>query len=162
MKRGLSEMVGYVLLIGMGITLALLVFFWLRQQVPAPKEFCPEDLSIQIYNKSCNNNQMTIIVKNTGLFDIDGIIAKANYIGQGKTPIENLKYLGGGTIDDKEKGVVYFNILDDNRSLIPDEKQSLSFEPEDNIFSFSVQAFIIKDKLRVLCDNAIVEEEILC
>jgi len=75
-KRGVETLIAWVLLVGLGITLAALVTNWaignVKQFKPGESAdidlYCP-DLSINI-NSTCH-------IKNTGLFGVDKIIIQA-------------------------------------------------------------------------------------
>ncbi|MCX6748191.1 MAG: hypothetical protein NT076_01155 [Candidatus Pacearchaeota archaeon] len=75
-KRGLSEIVGYVLLIVIAISLSLLVYTWLKNQVPKEEKACPENLALSIQSYNCLGNHLQVIIKNNGLFDINGFLAR--------------------------------------------------------------------------------------
>ena len=76
-KRGISELVSYVLLITLAIAIAGGVFVWLKYEaIPPAKEECP-DVNIILLNDTCYNNaggqgNITFWIKNNGNFDIDG------------------------------------------------------------------------------------------
>jgi len=80
-KKAISVMVSFVLLIGISVALAGLVYTWLKfyVQKPLPEEACPE-VSIIIYNYTCNLSQrsITLNVQNRGLFNVSGFMAKMN------------------------------------------------------------------------------------
>ncbi len=75
-KKGVETLIAWVLLVGLGITLAALVTNWaignVKQFKPSESAdidlYCP-DLSINI-NSTCH-------IKNTGLFGVDKIIIQA-------------------------------------------------------------------------------------
>lgn len=80
-KKGVSVIVGYVLLIVIAMSLSILVYAWLKSYVLAPEEPCPEGVSLIISNFSCDNNLEKIIYitfENHGKFTIDGFIARAS------------------------------------------------------------------------------------
>lgn len=158
-------MVAYVLLIGIGITLALIVFFWLKQQVPNPQEFCPSDIAVNLEDYRCpeTSSEISIDLRNMGLFDIRGIVVKANYIGEGKNPISQMVYLGLETPEgeeenslDRARGIAY-------ETIAPGEiEENLRFyyDSEKNLYGISIQPFIMKENKIVLCDEAIIKQDI--
>ena len=75
-KRGVETLIAWVLLVGLGITLAALVTNWAIGNV---KQFKPsESADIDLYcpDLSININS-TCYIKNTGLFGVDKIIIQA-------------------------------------------------------------------------------------
>lgn len=78
-KRGISIIIGYVILITIAISLSVLVFNWLRFYVsPETEETCPEGVSLIIQDYSCANQKLNITLKNKGLFNISGFILRVH------------------------------------------------------------------------------------
>ncbi len=73
-KKGVSIMVGYLLLVVFVIIISVLVYTWLKSYVPAESIGCPEGVSISLddYYLDCDNKQLNITVKNTGRFNYLG------------------------------------------------------------------------------------------
>lgn len=90
-KRGLSEMVGYVILITIGIVMGLLVYQWLKTYVPVEKLECPDGVSMIIDSVTCSSsNTITIKLTNTGLFDIYGINARISNKGDDEIATDSI------------------------------------------------------------------------
>lgn len=77
-KKGISEIVSYVLLIAIAIGISIAVYSFLYLYVPKEKIRCPEDISIQVkdyscfFNTSSNNNGFIILkLSNNGLYAFD-------------------------------------------------------------------------------------------
>ena len=75
-KRGVSEVVSYVLLILVAVTISTLLFYFLNLYVPKEKPECKNGINIIITDLNCtytsaNNNDLTLTLQNTGLFKID-------------------------------------------------------------------------------------------
>ncbi len=74
-KRGISEVVGYSLLIVVALTMSVMVYSFLKAYVPKDKPECQEGISIIIESLNCTNNgaenNLSLILQNTGLFKID-------------------------------------------------------------------------------------------
>jgi hypothetical protein len=77
-KKGVSEMVSYVLLVIIAIGLGALVFTYLQVYVPKDKTICPEDTAISIESYSCNytssanpKSNLSLTLSNKGLFTIN-------------------------------------------------------------------------------------------
>ena len=82
-KRGISELISYVLLITLAIAIAGGTFIWLKYiAVPPAKEECPPEVNVIILNDTCYNKcinpptvypgNITFWIKNNGNFDVDG------------------------------------------------------------------------------------------
>tara|TARA_Y100000310_G_C20600636_1_gene772829 strand:- start:821 stop:1300 length:480 start_codon:yes stop_codon:yes gene_type:complete len=81
-KRALSNIIAYVLLIGITISLSVLVFNWLRFYVGDSEEIqCPSGVSLIIDDYSCfkgDAGNLSISLKNNGLFTIEGYILRVH------------------------------------------------------------------------------------
>ena len=79
-KKGISIMIGYVLLVSAMIVMALIVFQWLKTYVPTEDLECPGDVSLSITDGTvCETNILKVEVKNTGLFNVNGYIIRGTY-----------------------------------------------------------------------------------
>ena len=81
-KKGLSNMVAYVLLITITIALSVLVYNWLQFYVGASDlEECPDGVNLVIQNYTCSkghNGNVNVTLKNKGLFEVDGFILRVH------------------------------------------------------------------------------------
>ncbi len=81
-KKGLSNMVAYVLLISITIALSALVYNWLRFYVGESDIIeCPDGVNLIIQNYSCSSGSdgsLNVTLKNKGLFNSDGFIIRVN------------------------------------------------------------------------------------
>jgi hypothetical protein len=80
-KRAISEVVSYVLLIILSLSLAVFVFNWLRGFVPSMNEAkCPDGISLiirdQYYDQDSRN--LTLTIQNRGRFSADGFYVRVN------------------------------------------------------------------------------------
>lgn len=68
-KKGISELISYVLLITLALAMAGGVYAYLRfyAENPLPEEQC-DGISVAIVEYSCQDGEMTITIKNTGRF----------------------------------------------------------------------------------------------
>ena len=80
-KRGVSVIIGYVLLVSMAVALSVLVYNAIMLSIPGEAiEGCPDGAGLSIVDVRCDKVSRTLnfSVKNTGLFDVDGFVAKVN------------------------------------------------------------------------------------
>jgi hypothetical protein len=77
-KNALSNVVGYVLLISVTMSISVLVFGWLRFYVSESDiETCPDSVSIIIENYTCPTTpSFNVTLKNKGLFKVDGYVLR--------------------------------------------------------------------------------------
>ncbi|MBI4116993.1 hypothetical protein HY449_04595 [Candidatus Pacearchaeota archaeon] len=78
-RRGISTTIEYVLFISLAITMSLIVYVWLKSYIPKDALECSDGVSIllQSYDYKCDLNRLTLNLKNSGRFDIDGYYIKA-------------------------------------------------------------------------------------
>ncbi len=82
-KKGVSPIIGYVLLIVGVLISSALVFVWLKTYVPQETVECPAEASLFIKNIECSKYESTgaielrLGIKNNGLFNLDGFFIHA-------------------------------------------------------------------------------------
>src|SRR3989344_5698760 len=85
-KRGISEMISYVMLIIIAVALAVLVFNYLEVFVPKDKPKCSDDISLIIKELSCKisgeNTNVAIKLENKGLFNVDSVYIRLGAKGR--------------------------------------------------------------------------------
>ncbi len=156
-KKGLSEVVGYVLLIAIAIALSVLVYSFIKSYLPKQTNSCPEGVSIIITDYKCDNinKQINITIQNKGLFDIDGFLLKAS--NDSNLPAKSLDYINstGGT----SSGIVYF---DKNFDLVmkPNEKynQTFSYLEQGLINKIQIIPFKLYKGESLICGKAQVTQ----
>ncbi len=124
-KKGVETLIAWVLLVGLGITLAALVTNWaignVKQFKPSESAdidlYCP-DLSINI-NSTCH-------IKNTGLFGVDKIIIQAGStskvtLSPRLLPGEVRQY--GGITGCQSKSYIPVTINEEGRDVACSEKK---------------------------------------
>ena len=78
-KKGVSVVIGYILLISFAVVISTIVYQWLKSYVPSESLECPEGVSIFIkeYTYDCSGNTLSITLKNNGRFDLTGYYIRA-------------------------------------------------------------------------------------
>jgi len=86
-KKGLSIMIGYVLLIAGAIAMGAVVFMWMKSYVPTDTQECDDGVSILVKEYECITDNgiinLNITLKNTGRFSIEGFFIRASSTGDG-------------------------------------------------------------------------------
>ena len=81
-KRALSNVIAYVLLISITLSLSVLVYGWLRFYVSeSDVEECSDNVNIIIKSYTCssgNDGNLTVTLKNKGLFTVDGYVLRVH------------------------------------------------------------------------------------
>ena len=78
-KKGVSIMVGYVLLISVGLIMGVMVYQWLKTYVPNETLECPDGVSVLVEETECSNGALELTLKNNGLFNIYGYYIRATF-----------------------------------------------------------------------------------
>ena len=78
-KKGVSEMIGYVLLVSLAIVMAGLLYAWLSGWIPKDIPDCPEGTSLMVkdYTYDCTNQRIFLTIANNGRFGVGGYFIKA-------------------------------------------------------------------------------------
>ncbi len=163
-KKGVSAIVGYVLLISFGIVMGLIVFAYLKTYTPKDALACPEGTSIFLKTYNCENGVLNITIKNNGRFNFSGYFIKgANSSTQEVATIDLSKNF---TDQNKTLGNVVLFSLQNTNLMGPDIEMNGSFNLNQNL---SMIEFIPirfqgegKNLKMVSCGNAKIQEEISC
>lgn len=83
-KKGVSLMVGYVLLVTLAVVMGIIAYNWMKTYTPRSATECPDGVSILIKNYSCQNNMFNLTLKNNGRFNISGYLIK---VGNSTEPV---------------------------------------------------------------------------
>ena len=153
-KKAVSEMIAYVLLIVIAMSLSILVYAWLKGYIFKPEKICPDGVSLTIENIVCdtttNPKTITLILRNNGLFDIEGFTARVK--------------------EDATKPAGYYLKLNDDRAinfdiqLEPNKNSQITFNypkkiiagtetPLTQIQKIEIQPIVIDEKSTILCEN---------
>lgn len=163
-KKGLSEIVGYVILVVIAVSLAVLVYNWLKLQLPQEKPQCSENLGLIIKEMKCNAETDTInlTLSNKGFFNIEGVNIRIANETNG-APAHVLTQTAEGEINNE--GYFYFEpALQPNLNL----KQEYSYAQHNKIRKIQIIPFIYEKKIGsnkqqiVLCSNSKIVEDISC
>ena len=140
-KKGLSNLVAYVLLIVITLALSVTVYNWLKVYVSEPEvETCSDDVNIILASYSCVGDNLNITLKNKGLFEVDGYI------------------LRGHNRSDARAGIYLIEEL--NVSIPPGGEYFKEYDVGgvvDNITFLEVQPFMIEDD-KVRCSSYLFQK----
>ncbi|VVB80261.1 Uncharacterised protein [uncultured archaeon] len=157
-KRAVSEIVAYVLLISISLSLAGMVYVWLKDYVPSENGLaeCEENVGLVIrdYNYSCATKSLNLTIENKGLFDVDGYIIRVNNL--------TLAKLGLYTLNRTGKPLAAGEVYSDYYSLVNQTDEI----PHKNISGYltfvDVQPFLKKNGKNVYCSNYISKQSLSC
>jgi hypothetical protein len=153
-KKGVSAVVGYVLLIIIAISLSIPVYYWMQKQLPGEPPECPDGAALSVKNYYCDGDFINFTLKNNGLFSVDGFILKiANT--SGGLAVYTLK------IGDNPENL-FKDESNNIRALKPGNETKegkFSYTYYNQITKFEIEPFIWEDDI-VLCDSALLSQEV--
>ncbi len=174
-KRGVSEIIGYILLIAIVVVISIFVFQWLKSYVPQSALKCPDGTAVSVpeYAYDCTNNILNFTLQNQGTFTIDGyFIHASNDSTQVIAKIDLTSYYMGDKNNQTSGGILF--------GLYPIEPGQ-SESSNDNTFNLNLNFPIIaigtlkkieiipmkyveyKDKKRLAsCGDAKISVPIVC
>jgi len=158
-KKGVSEMVGYALLVALALSIALLVYAWLKAYTPGNVENCPEDIALILADVVCNPSSklINITLQNKGLFNVNGFYLKAS--NTSGIPIYNLKNVSGANDEIFLKGVVRTGAFKSNDLQL----HILNYSYIKLITAIEIEPFVTNDQNEdILCSKAAITEPVNC
>ncbi|MCW8966365.1 MAG: DUF4215 domain-containing protein [Candidatus Pacearchaeota archaeon] len=79
-KKGISIMIGYILLITGAVVMSAIVYNWMKTYVPTESVDCPDGVSMFVSDSSCvrfgDNYQLRLDIRNNGRFSIGGFFIR--------------------------------------------------------------------------------------
>ena len=162
-KKGLSEVVGYVLLIAIAVSMSVIVYYFLHSYIPKPStNDCPSGMSIIIsdYNCDLTNKNINLTLQNKGLFDIDGFLIRASTTNDNSSiPSKELSY-NNGTADTKTAVMYFDNLID--ATLHPSQRFSriYSYSDYSDINKLQIIPFKLYKGQNLLCGEAQITQNV--
>jgi len=153
-KKGISEIVGYVLLVLIAISLSSFVFFYLKTYLPKEKPVCPDDISLIVQGYSCSPAQINLTLLNKGLFSVDAAYLRIGPVGSRVKQQINQNDL-------------FFGVIEGQKGLIPGKAFSKVYTSQSitsGTLELEVQpaVFTGKGDELALCDKAVITQTINC
>lgn len=170
-KKGLSVVVGYVLLIVFGIALALMVFTNLKTFIPSQSLSCPDGVSIFLkdYSYNCTTGALNLTLENNGRFLMQGyIIYGATSSGAvANTSLSSYFEPKGSTgYTPTNSNKIYFDLNNLTEGINPGSTVNHFFQLNKKIFSIRILPLRIQDsgstEKNVACGNAQITENLVC
>lgn len=158
-KKGLAEIVAYVLLIVFAVSISALVYGWLRGTIPKAETTCPEAVSIEIsgYSHEVNGEKYLFInITNCGLFSINGLSFTLKEDGK----LCNINELTCEDIDplcsQQANKIVFGSIL--NQSQV--KPIGIRYSECSQVNDIEIIPVKFVEKNLVLCENSIVKQKL--
>lgn len=153
-KKGVSEIVSYVLLISITFGISGMVYAWLVYYVTPGEEIkCDEGIALTIrsYDYNCATKALNLSLQNRGLFDVDGYIIRLNNNSKAELGVYTLNKTGANISTGATLTYSY------NYSKLESSKIM-----GGNLTFIEVQPFTKqKGNMTVYCDN-VVKQKVSC
>lgn len=167
-KRGVSLMIGYIVLVTVAIIMSTIIYQQLKTYVPSDEVSCSEGVSVFIesLDYSCSADQINLTIKNTGRFSFSGyFISAADSPGETVATIDLSQYneLGSG-------GVVFIGLTGrEDNPINPGREVNSYFDLPDSLgqlYAIELTPARYEEisgiKRLVSCGDARIREEISC
>ena len=154
-RKGVSLMIGYVLLIVIAVSISIGVFAFLKLYVPLDKPDCSEDLSVRIEEANCANDQVNVTLINNGLFTADGVQIR---IGNASRLVKTL--LNGGSSGFRFVGNLGSELKPGQSWESPNFAYT-EYTPGD-LKEIEIESLIYEENRLVLCENSVEKRNIVC
>jgi hypothetical protein len=136
-KKGLSVMIGYVLLIVFAIITSAVVYTWIKSYVPTEELKCPDGSSILITDYSYDGSILELSIKNNGKFSLGGFFIHATNASDQEVATIDLSpnVTSGGQFS---LSAVLFQSMDKDNPFSPNEAKTITFELTQEIDSIQL------------------------
>lgn len=165
-KKGVSVLIGYVLLIVFVIFMGVVIYSWMKTYVPQEDLTCPDGVSLFIKDYQCDSNELNITLKNNGLFSIGGYFIRVTDNPQaGLATIDISQNITSGGEALSPTGVKFSG---SENSLAPNYDEEHLFDISHLSGIYTVEIIPIRwqeEKMRkrlVTCKTSILRENLIC
>lgn len=134
-KKGISSIIGYVLLITFGLIMAVIGYNYLKTYVPRDMIECPDGTSIFIKDYECNSTTLEITIKNNGKFNYAGYYIHAANTTEQEVATINLANNFEKDIENEATNISGTHIMfsPDENKMIPKREVTHIFTLDNNI-----------------------------
>lgn len=166
-KKGVSVIIGYILLITFVIFLGAIIYNWMKTYVPTEELTCPDGVSLFIKDYFCNSTHLNITLKNNGMFSVGGYFIRVSNVSD-KLVLPTIDISpdlikGGAFLP--PSGVTFSG---NENSLVPNYDEFHTFDISDHNQIYSVEIIPLRwqehdmRKRIVSCKDSILREELTC
>ena len=156
-KKALSEIISYVLLISIGLSLAAGVYSFMKFYVPKEDmgtQKCNENIVLIVNSYGCTDSVLSLKIENKGMFNIRGFILKFS-ADANKIPTEPLNATNKNITDNFKPG--FYDFISAGQEILkPGEiiTTNFSFVGKDKIERITIQPYNLNKVGNdlVLCD----------
>jgi hypothetical protein len=170
-KKAVSVMVGYVLLITIGLIMGVIAYNYLKTYVPKDLPTCPKGVSIFVEDYTCEGGQLNITIQNKGKFNIVGYNIYASDDINKKIATINLATNFTGSLDTnarliEDSYIIFMQTEGEENTLIPMQDKLHYFNISSDIEFLQITPLRFQEEgnhIRLVsCEDASIREEIVC
>ena len=165
-KKGVSELVSYVLLIIIAVGLSVFVYNYISSYVPKDKPTCNQDVSLIVQDVSCVHGspagEIDISLLNKGLFKIDA--AYARFGVRGRTVKQQLEQIS------QPANTIYLSTFIGNQgtglkpgdTIVKQYTLPSSFALNAGEYEVEIEPAVFIGNDLALCPGSIITQPITC
>jgi len=145
-KKGVSIIIGYILLVAVVITISIIVYQWLKNYVPSDALTCPDSVSVSVASYSCSGNILNFSLTNTGTFSIAGYFIHAGKSGSQISTTNLAPYYNasvGSNAGQKAGGGIMFYNCGESNCIAPGN----TYTADKNYFNLSISPSVTASTL---------------
>ncbi|MEI6731445.1 MAG: hypothetical protein WCK90_02060 [archaeon] len=154
-KKGISEIISYVLLIIIAIGISVLVYNYLYLQIPKETASCQDGITLSVASYTCGEGKISLRLYNSGLFKVDGAYIRVGNVGDKTKQLLN-----------PDQGIFFIDSNSDNfTGLFPGNYSTEIYENDilttgNHILEIEPATYVGNDF--ALCDKSIITQTITC
>ena len=166
-KRGISVIIGYILLVTIAIVMGVIVYSWMKSYVPSEDIKCPDGVSLVIEKSKCLSGVLNLTIKNSGRFSVAGYFI---YGTNSTTQELATKNLSGYIMDPNKQfnvnnAILLTTVLEENPFAPSTTKEHLfNLASTNGIYSIEIipiRYYTVGGKKRLAtCDDARLRQDI--
>jgi hypothetical protein len=167
-KKGISIIIGYVLLVTFAIVIGVIVFQWMKTYVPQDQLSCPDGVSIFIDNYNCSSDILAITFKNNGNFDIGGYFIYATNSPEEELATIDISKNNTQNYSIRTPSGVKLGLIGSKNSLGPNEEEIETYNITGRSMMYLIQIIPMRwqeeanKEVVVTCKDVRIEKRIEC
>jgi len=170
-RKGVSSVIGYILLIGITMAISAFVYVWIKSYVPKDVQSCPDGTSVFIQEAYCKIKSDTeyvlnLTVENNGRFDVAGYFILATNAPNQELATVDLASKWGSGVGYVASNAILFPEGESSNVIVPNQKVKTIFNLTEPIYSLEITPIRFQTEENrqrlVSCGDAKVKEIVSC
>lgn len=158
-KKGLSVIVGYVLLITFAVIIGAIVYAWVNSYMLTEKTACPDEVSLIVrsYTYDCNSGELNITFQNKGLFNISAFKIRGSTDSNQETATISFEGIG------KTDYQVFQKPLSPSGET---QNRTINYDKTGygnlNLNFVEITPYVFENRKSYICTNAMIKQKLEC